>query len=47
MTADHRHVVRALLALLCAGVLGLIAAVLWVPVHNPSFWTSSIDRATA
>src|SRR5579864_3173024 len=35
MTADHRHVVPALLALLCAGVLGLIAAVLWVLCAHP------------
>jgi hypothetical protein len=35
MTSNHRHVMRVLLALLCAGVLGLTAAVLWVIYNHP------------
>jgi hypothetical protein len=35
MTSNHRHVMRVLLALLCAGALGLTAAVLWVMYNHP------------
>jgi len=35
MIANHRHVLRALLALMCAGALGLIAAVLWAFYNHP------------